>query len=430
MFSEFKSLAKTLSYQFSNGSSFIFYGLAFFCSGITPFILLPILTSELSVKEFGELSLFLILVPILSSIVRFSSDGYISISYFKNSKKEFPKIFNNSYFFLTSMHSVILLCLLIFNIFIESEYDRIIFLSFFGVTASLFLCLNFNFLAFFQSSNNPKIYFIIRFILMVIDVFICLLGIYFLKIDIFARLISYTLSFIIAVLIGSFFYKKISNNTLQLKYNKRIMNRFLLFGLKLSPHVSIGMLSVYIDRIFISSMLGVEKFGIYSLAAQIGMLMVAINEPINKAFSPWFYKKISSESYNDKLLIIRFTYLIYLVLIIFGVLMLFISLAFFDMFIDEKFASSKKLIPFFILGYIFNGMYYTVINYLIFFEKTGKLSLITFCTTCTGLLITLLLITKYKMMGGAYAFTINSAILFSVILYFSSKEVKMPWFLR
>ena len=73
----------------------------------------------------------------------------------------------------------------------------------------------------------------------------------------------------------------------------------VLFNLPLIPHYLANSILSSSDRIMIQKMVGVSEAGIYSLAYSISLIMMMVNEALNKTMSPWLYQKIREEKYGD-----------------------------------------------------------------------------------------------------------------------------------
>ena len=94
-----------------NGGLYSVY--SFIGKGVS-FVLLILLANYIQPAEYGQLSLFNTAVMLLGYFMGFSSFGYISVSYFKNSKQDFKKDFTviiTLYLFTTAFFILILVFL-------------------------------------------------------------------------------------------------------------------------------------------------------------------------------------------------------------------------------------------------------------------------------------------------------------------------------
>ena len=82
-------------------------------------------------------------------------------------------------------------------------------------------------------------------------------------------------------------------------YDNKYWKTAFEFNVVLIPHyLSLQILSQS-DRIMINNICGKSDAGIYSVAYNFAMLLQLFTSAINSSFTPWIYKKIKDESYND-----------------------------------------------------------------------------------------------------------------------------------
>ena len=82
------------------------------------------------------------------------------------------------------------------------------------------------------------------------------------------------------------------------------------------PHVVGGIIITLSDRFFIESMVSLEMVGIYSVGYMFGMVVILFTTAFLKAWSPWFYKMLSNANYQNKIKIVKYSYLYILVIFI------------------------------------------------------------------------------------------------------------------
>jgi O-antigen/teichoic acid export membrane protein len=120
----------------------------------------------------------------------------------------------------------------------------------------------------------------------------------------------------------------------------------------------------------------------------------------------------------------------YAVLLLIGGLWTLLSMYFFENFIGSQYISAKSLIPWMVAGFTFQGMYYSVVNYIFYAEKSGRLSMATTLTATIGCVLSYLLIRKLGLRGACISFALNNCLLFLIVWLVASRSVSMPWLLR
>jgi O-antigen/teichoic acid export membrane protein len=199
------------------------------------------------------------------------------------------------------------------------------------------------------------------------------------------------------------------------------------FGIPMVPHIVAGTSISYVDRLIVSSRLGSESLGIYMVAMQVGMGMMAIIEPLNKALAPWLFSQLSKGHEDLRRTIVKRTYQLFAALILAGMALWLVSWWLFHLFIAPEFGDAKFLIPWMIGGFAFQGMYYGVVNYMFYAERTGLLSMVTGTTALCGGLLSYALVSTIGIEGAGASFMLNNLILFLLVWLVASRTVKMPW---
>ncbi len=125
--------------------------------------------------------------------------------------------------------------------------------------------------------------------------------------------------------------------------------------------------------------------------------------------------------------IVRLTYLFFAVLMIIGVIATVGALIVYDFIIGAQFGAGRRLVPLIVAAYVIQGMYYTVVNYLFYSEKTYVLSAISVTTVILSSGINYVMVSLYGLQGAAISLAMNNLILFLLVWFFAAREVKLPW---
>jgi O-antigen/teichoic acid export membrane protein len=174
---------------------------------------------------------------------------------------------------------------------------------------------------------------------------------------------------------------------------------------------------------------GVDAAGIYSVGYQIGLVIGLIQNSFNQAWVPWFYKKMFDGDFEDRINIVRITYLYSIVMfILVGVLTISVPLIF--SFLGRDFAGASKFVLWIGVGFAFNGMYKMVVNYLLFLKMTHLIGGITLLTAVINVILNYFLIGTFGAIGAAYGTALALFIQFILTLIVSIKSYKMPWLMN
>ena len=124
-------------------------------------------------------------------------------------------------------------------------------------------------------------------------------------------------------------------------------------------------------------MINVEEAGLYSLAAQVCSIISFLTMSFNNAFVPWLYNKLVLNDLQINLKIVKNTYLYLFGLCLLGFISIFTFPFIIKLFINKDYHNSIKFIPLVIFGFIFQGMYFMVTNYISYSEKTYYQAIVT-----------------------------------------------------
>jgi O-antigen/teichoic acid export membrane protein len=199
------------------------------------------------------------------------------------------------------------------------------------------------------------------------------------------------------------------------------------FGAGLLPHSLLNQIIRAADRIIILNFVGVAAAGVYAVGWQVASIMLVICSTYNQAWTPFLFKSLHGGGDEDKRKIVKYSYYSMIFFItLFGVINL-ISDKIFSILISPEFQSAQSFVPVITLGFLFTGVYLIFTDYLFFAKKTHLLSLTTALNVVLNLSLNYVLVPNFGEMGVAYAFAISSAFLMVITIFLSQRIFRMPW---
>lgn len=408
------------------GRSVLIYACAFAVAGATPFLLLPLLTRLLTPAQFGEVTSFLILTTMLANLAGLSAHGFVAVRFFKLPGSDFARLVANALVAVAAAHAIAALLVLLLHPLLARVLDLPLDLSLLSVGAALCLSVNLVFLSIFQSSARPLHYLGARLTQGVIEFSLCVALLLLVAPDAGARVYSYVAAIAASAAFGLYWGRRLRHVEPPSAERGQFAG-LLAFSLPMLPHIVAGTAIAYLDRVVVSSVLGAQSLGYYMVAMQIGMVMIALVEPLNKALAPWLFEQLSKDDAVLRALIVRRTYQLFAALVAVGVAVAALALAFFDDLIGAAYAPAKPLIAWMVAGFVAQGMYYAVVNYLFYAEKTGRLSVVSGTTAVLGCAVSYLLTVRWGLVGAGISFAINNAVLFLLVWRTAASAVPMPW---
>jgi len=393
-----------------------------------PFLLLPLLTAYLLPEDYGKLSLTLVLIKLILPFVGLNIFSAVSVEYFKLSKSEFKKYLSSVIYLPIFSFCLFFLATLFFGQFVANWLDLpqawIQLIPLIALLHHLPLVL----LSLLQAKEKPINYSIFKIGLTIFNFGLSIFFIVSLKEGWTGRLMGISLAYFIfnGITILILFQKQLISFFLQYKYCKQA----LLFGIPLIIHSLSGVLISMSDRLFISSFIDNTAVGIYSVSFQVSSIVMLFTLSINKAWSPFLFRKLSEKGNGYQIKIVKITY--YLMLSITAIFILFIIFhsTIFDIFIDSKYQRNSSLILILSLGFVFQGFYFLVTNYLFFEKRTSVLSLLTGLSAVCNLVLNYIMIPHFGMIGAAYASCISYFIFWLITWRITHFYSPMPWTLK
>ncbi|TMU55052.1 oligosaccharide flippase family protein [Flagellimonas algicola] len=412
---------------FKNISLFTFFNLL--NSGI-PFLLLPFLTVYLSPEDYGLVDIFYNIYLVAMPVIGLSVVQSISRFYFE-------KI--NLGPFLTTV--LVILCVIGFIITVLSTLLSSVFSDFLSghnipghfilivLLYTLFSQVSEILLLLWRVSYKTVQYGIFRVCKTSLDLGLSLVLVIGLGMDwkgrVFPQLFVAILFGIIAVII---LYRK--GLLLKDGYSKEYRKEALSFSTPLIFHSLGSSLLGFSDRFFILFMLGLSDVGIYSVGYQVGMVMSLLQNSFNQAWVPYFYQILKKDQIQDKIKIVKITYVYFIFILIVALLFYLTTPFIYRVFIGKEFESGISVVLWILLGYAVLGMYKMMVNYLFYLKKTKIIAFCTVFTVMINLILNYVLITNNGIVGAAQATLISFVILFIVVFVISKRNYKMPWLLK
>ncbi len=409
-------------------STFVYFISNMFSAAI-PFLLLPILTRNLSTDEYGLIAIFISLTSGLIGLVGLCVIGAADRKYYDGgvSKKSLSE-FNGTCLQIICFTTIFLLFICFF---LKESILKVIpipqewlFIAIISTAATLVISLR---LGQWQIRGKATSFGCLQVSSSLLNLLLSLAFVLILGLGAFGRVWAISLvSISMALLSIVFLYKEGLLTFFCLR--KDYLKESLSYGIPLIPHVFGVFLLTSIDRFVISDELGLGEAGVYMVAVQISSAFTIVFSSINKAYVPWLYNQLKIDDKNQKIVIVKNTFKYYLILILVGTLAFLFGADVVAFIVGEKFKAAGAVIGYLCLGQIFGGMYLMVTNYIFYSKKTGWLSLVTISSGGINILLMLILIEYWGLVGVGIAFCIAKFYQFILTWYLASKVHSMPWF--
>jgi O-antigen/teichoic acid export membrane protein len=201
----------------------------------------------------------------------------------------------------------------------------------------------------------------------------------------------------------------------------------LEFGVPLIPHTFGIFMVASLDRVVITSHLGLATAGIYMVAVQLASALSLVFDAVNKAYVPWLYERLRRNDIGEKRQIVRYTYGWFLAILAGAASVFVISADVIRLLAGDKYQTAADFIGWLALGHAFGGMYLMVTNYIFYSKRTGLLSLVTLAAAGVNIILLIILIPLWGAKGAAMAFACAMFVRFLLTWLVASQKCPMPW---
>jgi O-antigen/teichoic acid export membrane protein len=396
----------------------LIYGTTNALKSLIPFIMLPILTSHLSISDYGLLSIIETTILFITPFILLNINSAINIEYFKVEQNTLKKYITNA--ILLSIISFLFLLTLALSFkkkisnwlnINENLIISIIIFSSLRVIPSVVLSL-------YQSKQLAFKFLIYNLFQSFMDFSLSYLFVVIYKYGYMGRLAGTYISFLISTIIGVYIIYKMNYLTKPVFYYSKDI---LKFCLPLIPHSIGGTIIAMSDRYFVLYFFGNEKVGLYTIAYQLSAIMLLVSTSVNQAWAPMFFKLLKEKKLKD---IYTFTTMLFIFFILIGVIIYLLKDLLFSFFVNIKYYKSKEYFLWLLLGFIFQSLYFLVTNLIFFEKKTKILAFITMMGAFLNIILNYILIKLFGVIGVAYATAITWLLFFISILIFDIKIIK------
>ena len=257
-----------------------------------PFILVPILTHYLSTAELGLVAEFTAILGVLSVLTGLSVHGAVSVAFFKLDEGEISSyIFNVLLILLVSTVLVLLLAALFSHIYLSNGNLPIYWIYIIVLASSLQFVTNIN-LVLWQAERRALAYGTYQFLQSLLNFTLSVFLVAVVLMGWQGRLLGQVSAvFIFAMLSLIVLYKR---GYLKISFSTVYLKDALKFGVPLIPHGLSSWIFIGFNIVLISTVLGKEEAGIFSVAVQFAMIMTVIAQASSRAIQPILYQKLAN----------------------------------------------------------------------------------------------------------------------------------------
>jgi O-antigen/teichoic acid export membrane protein len=399
-------------------TNIVLYGATNALKSLVPLLMMPILTSYLSLTDFGILSLVETTIIFVTPFILFGIGASINVEYFKLKHQDLKKYITNalllsliSFSFIMTIAYVLQNQIATLLNLSETMVLWIIVFSMFRVISSILLGL-------YQTRQEPIKFALFTLIQTILDFILSYILIVIYNYGYVGRLGGVYIVYGVFSFLGIYILFKMDYiGKITFTYTKDILS----FGVPLIPHAISGTVMAMSDRYFISYYVGNDQVGLYTIAYQLSALMLLVSISVNQAWSPMLFKLLKEKNIKQ---VYKFTFYLFVFFFLVGTSVYFLKDLLFYIFVDEKFYSAKEYFGWLLLGFVFQSFYFLVTNVFFYEKRTKLLASITIVGALINMILNYYFIHSFGVIGVAYATAITWGLFFIVICIFDIKLIK------
>lgn len=402
------------------------YAVANIASAAVPFLLLPLLTRVLGPSEYGHVVSFTLLVTICLTIAGLNAHAALGVLWFQRPQEEIPA-FTGTALAIAVASTLFVAPMIAGMIWLFPQLGGGISPAWGAVaalTAGCSVILQCR-LVLWQSKHRPIPSACLQFASSVLNVGLSLAAVLAFGWGGDGRIAAIAAATALTALIslGLFF----GAGEVLWAPTREQLRTLMAFGLPLVLHTLAGVLIGSADRLAVSIQLDPHALGIYGAGAQLGMVMAILADAFVKAYSPWIYAKLKSGHRDDRHCAVGAIYAampaFFVAAVLMGVALYWISGAM----LGPQFRAATGVLPWFMLGGAFSGVYLCTSGLYFFSGRTSLLASVTLGSALTGAALTWWLVAVRGVDGAAMGFALTQCILATVTTVVAVRSYDLPW---
>jgi len=372
----------------------------------TGFFLLPVYTKYLSPADYGVLNSLNSIANLLPIFISLYLDSAFGRYYFfekKVSEQRVQLLYSTLFWFICAWGAVVVITALLISPFTFQPLLNIPFSPYIPLIMipTLFGQLSLLGSGFLRNNLKAKEITILNFI-----VFLCVTGVTL------VLLINYKMgiqSNLYAAAIGSlitfvyFHFVSIKYSLLSFSFDWNILRTSLMFSLPLIPNVAGGWIGGLSDRLILAYYGKIEQVGLYSISAQIALILYMVNDAMTQVQGPIGLSALTGNHEEGKKQISEFLSLFTWFILFFYLVLTFFSKEILYVMTDVRFHSAYKLVSVLAFLYVMSGVYRIFTTVLSFHGKMWVISSAAIISALVSMILNLIFIPYFGQWAAAWA---------------------------
>ncbi len=330
-----------------------------------PFLMLPYLTRELGVVNYGELAILQALVAIQIVFISLSQDGAVTRYFYFYGKRGLKYVISSS-IIISFCSTAVIACII--SVFFDPIFIITTLLAFFQSLFSVQLATR-------QCRKLSLEYAKLQIIYSLMSVIITVIIFELVKSDEHLRILAMAFSFFVITIISYFKFQPILLSRISSRKLILFMKYNFWFGFPLIIHK----LSIFgkgqLDRFFIYEKFTPIELGSYSVAYQIASVIGVVIVAFNMAIVPHYYESIKNGKI-DEYIAVKYSMLGLFLSFVVGFISSILPEELYSLITGEGYENIKHFVVILSVGISLNLSYLMLSNFLFYHGQNKKVALI------------------------------------------------------
>jgi O-antigen/teichoic acid export membrane protein len=211
------------------------------------------------------------------------------------------------------------------------------------------------------------------------------------------------------------------------KFSINTLIQTLVLGLPLIFSVFSYVIMESSDKYMLERMVGLHELGIYDIAYTYSAIPLFLLVGFSQVWQPVFFENMKKGA--DKILLkLSSYYIVFFFLISLSVIVF--SNEVFNFFIDVKYISAIKIIPWIVLGIFFLGLSNLIASIYSYQKKFKEIGIIAIIAAIINVVLNYFFIKSYGLVGAAIASALTYSLYFLILLFKIRKDFTQVFSLK
>lgn len=400
------------------------YFIPFCFKNLLPLIALPVFTSYISSEEFGLYALAVFYGTFGAGLANLGLSSVFERNFFEKTPIERKKLLWNILWFVMLCFSMIGFLTIQFNfsisqfIFQSSVLAKFLFLGLFFQT---FKSLNIYFFTYLKNYENAQKFTYLSILESSLSIGIAMgLVVYFsmgLYGFILGQAIGVLITFIITFLFVFFPFKY--------KFDIQLLKDQLSLSLPLTPRIFFGLINSQFDRYMLGILSSMGGVGLYDIGQKIANTSFSFMTSVQNVFAPQVYKRLFSKDIVVQKSVGAFLTPFFYLCILFCLTLSLFSFEIIYILTPEEFHKAAPIVS--ILSLLYGFYFFAKQPQLLIAKKTGLISILSFVSIFSNIVLNVFFIKYYGVIGAAFATLLAGSISTAISFYFGQKYTPIQY---